>query len=773
MAEASMVYVVDPNTSPKRVTLRRQAVTVTKNTKTTFPEIGKDLLLITDLESGNFSISNFILKPIIISPINNSEGFIGNVTIRPYTPSPTFKGTFTKVIIELAADRNFTNIIARVDSDTDISTAVLKPTISKSTVYLRARHVSGEHLSDWSNITAVKVAQLEYIDKPTIILPTTGTTGALIKHLYIKSTPFTIIGALDSAQEYTEYQVAKDPEFNNIVSREYVRLNMQDIIINNIVFDYGTEYYIRIRYKGTKYGTSEWSDTVKIRTQDSRVDLGVDGNNEKLSGNDLDGAFYGEIDFSRLIAPNYRGNWKSVLTYTVDSIVVYNNKKYIAILENKNQTPTNTTFWEPYLDNGIPTAKWLLNSVGIGYGLTDNNIDGLSNGRPQVGNIVNDDTSWLKFVYDERVLYITKKPIVDNISWNDIAKRYLTDNKRTVRVNNRLYYVKLLTQEEYENTLVALTNGTLGTENSSSLELDKQIWISDSSFGPVKKTISSYSDVTNVDSMSRTISYRPVLELINIGDEPFNNLPTDIPLAENENFIMDVETDTGYFGVVKSENLINGDSLASLIGLGNGESQNSNSDWFKFYYHGYILYTPLKPLRHSILREDLLNINALYGVDLGSKANAKCNINNKEYFVGVLSGANKVPSEMIVNSGDPTSTTNFLTNVRKEIGKGSMWNDLIYRVHGVFVDDVLANQDTLNYVELHGGVQIGDNFDNFSTSDLGIATGNGSNTICQEVSSANPLETITRGYYFLPGIVRQGFNQRLSIFGWRPILIVK
>ena len=65
MAEASIVYVVDPNTSPKRVTLRRQAVTVTKNTKTTFPEIGRDLLLISDLQSGNFSISNFILKPII------------------------------------------------------------------------------------------------------------------------------------------------------------------------------------------------------------------------------------------------------------------------------------------------------------------------------------------------------------------------------------------------------------------------------------------------------------------------------------------------------------------------------------------------------------------------------------------------------------------------------------------------------------------------------------------------------------------------------------
>ena len=40
-------------------------------------------------------------------------------------------------------------------------------------------------------------------------------------------------------------------------------------------------------------------------------------------------------------------------------------RKYKAILENKNQTPTDTTFWELYLDNGIPTAKWLLNSVDV------------------------------------------------------------------------------------------------------------------------------------------------------------------------------------------------------------------------------------------------------------------------------------------------------------------------------------------------------------------------------------------------------------------------
>ena len=69
-------------------------------------------------------------------------------------------------------------------------------------------------------------------------------------------------------------------------------------------------------------------------------------------------------------------------------------------------------------------------------------------------------------------------------------------------------------------------------------------------------------------------------------------------------------------------------------------------------------------------------------------------------------------------------------------------------------------------------MEIGNNFANFSSDDLGIGIGMGSNTLCQEVSTVNPLETVSRGYYFLAGIVRQGYNQRLNIFGWRPVLIL-
>ena len=771
MPEASVVYIVSPNTSPKRVTLRREAIVNKKNTKTSFPDLGKELLLVSDLQSGNFSISNFILKPVFIKPLNNSINYLGDVEIRPYTPSPTFKGTFSKVIIELATDKTFTSIISRVESTTDISLASLKPTTSKSKNYLRAKHISGEHMSDWSDIITVTVAQLEYIEKPTILTPINNSKDAFIKHLYIKVSPFTVIGASDSAQEYTEYQIALDTQFTKIVSTDYVRLNMNDIIVSNITFEYGTDYYIRVRHKGTKYNISEWSNTVKITTQANNIDMGEDGNNTRISGNDLDGAYYGEIDISRLTAPNYRGAWKEVLSYTFDSIVFFNGGLYKAKISNKNVPPTDSSTWEPYNGKGLPTAKWLLDSIGIGYGLQDNNIDGLSNGQASIGNIVNSNTGWLKFVYKERVFYTTTKPIINNISWNDLAKRYVANKKRTIRINNRLYYIRLMTDEEYNNTLVPLTSGKLGNFSLSYLELNKPIWVDDDFNGAAKKTLKDYGTLLNVDCMSRSASYRPVLELISAGEEPYNNLPTNIPLAESELFKYDANTDTGYFGLVKSSNIVTGDNLAGAIGLGIGVSQNSNTNWLKFYYHGMIIYTPQKPLRHTILKGDLLDLNAVYGIDLGLKRTAKYIINGTEFGVGILSGAGKAPSEMIEISGDPKSTEYFAVNVKKEIGRGSMWNDLIYRIHAIYVDDVLENQDTLNYKELHGGVQIGNNFDNFSSSDLGIIDGDGSNALCQEVSSVNPLETISRGYYFLPGVVRQGFNQRLSIFGWRPILI--
>ena len=769
---ADIVYIVDPRTSPKRVTLRRQNDS-TVNTVTTFPTVGENLLLVEDLRSGKYNISNFILKPKFTTPLDKSVDYRGVVKLLPYKQSSSYRLPHTRTIIELSTDRAFNNIIRTIDSTSPITNAELLPLTSKTKNYLRARHISGVHMSDWSDTIEVEVAQLEYVATPYIILPQNEDVNQLVKHLYIKTSPFVLIGALDAVHEYTEYQISKNILFTDIVDTNYVRNTKTDIVLSNLILGYDTEYFIRVRYKGSKYNASDWSDIVKIKTQASKVDLGVDGLVERLGGNDIDGAYYGIVPNNMLIDRDYRGSYNNTLTYYNNHTVMYKNNLYKSIRTNKGVLPTNEEGWELDTRDGLPTYKWLADSIGIGYGLRDNNVDGNTTESPICGTLVNDNESWLKTVFDERLIYISKKPIITNISWNDLSKNYLTSNhNRTIRIGSRLYYVRLISETEYDNIFIPLTNGDIYNLPATDVDLYTQCWVDNNDIGITRKVKSSGSSM-NLDAGSRIANFRVVLELINKGEEPYTRIKEDLPKAYVENFQYDQYTDTGYFGKVNTIDVIYGNDLANSINLSAGTAININTDWLKFYWHGIVIYVPMKSIRYGILKEDLLSLNIVYGTIMSSKLPKEIVIGNNKFTVGLLTGSTKNPSENITTSGTPQSNTNFMLNVRKEIGKNSMWNELIYRVHGTFVDDVLENQGTLNYVELHGGVQIGENWDILGTDELGIAYGEGSNTICQEVNSTNTAESISRGYYFLPGIVRQSFNQRLPIFGWRPILINK
>ena len=769
---AEIIYIVDPKTSPKRVTLKRINDS-DKNTHTRFPKFGKTLLLTEDLKSGKYNISSNVLKPKVISPLNLSNNYRGEVTITKYTPSSIYKLGHTRTIVELSTDRAFNNIIRRVDTDEDIETLELLPLTSKTKNYIRVRHESGLHISEWSDTVEVEVAQLEYVAKPYIIAPVSNATKQLVRHLFIKTSAFVLIGALDASHEYTEYQISKDEYFNNVIATDIVRGLKTDIVVSNITLEYETQYYIRVRYKATKYQVSDWSDTIQITTQNTKLDLGIDGLHDRLGGTDLDGAYYGLVPNGLLLARNYRGQYKENLTYYNNQTVEYNNIMYTANKTNKNITPDDLDSWRVDNEDGLPTYRWLLDNIGIGYGLTDNNVDNNSTEGSVSGTIVNENESWLKTAYMERLIYISKKPILENISWNDLSKKYLCNGyNRTIKIGTRLYYVRLISEEEVNNILIPLTDGTIYNLDPNDLGLNTPCWVDSNDSGTTRKVMSGSSTV-NIDASSRTNSFRVVLELVYREEEPYKRIPDSLPKAQAENFQYDSNTDTGYFGLVSAPDIIYGNDLAAVVNLSDGTLQNNDTYWLKFYWHGMLIYTPMKPIRYGILKDDLLSLNIVHGTPLSSKPTKAVNISGNILHVGLLTGSTKAPSENITTSGDPQSTDNFTINVRKEIGKGSMWNELIYRVHGTFVDDDVNNQGTLNYIELHGGIQIGDNWDILSSDDLGIAQGNGSNTICQEVNSSNPLESISRGYYFLPGVVRQNFNQRLPIFGWRPILISK
>lgn len=777
---ADISYIVGTGEDLKKVTIKR-AEGSDGNSILELPQNGSELATVSDLSGVVFTKAIFVEKPSIISPLNSSTGFKGNVTISAYQASANYIGDCAFTEVELATDALFTDIIRTVKVAGEVNNVFIEPTTSLSTVFVRARYLTGVHSSEWSNIVSAVVGQLEYIAKPSILNPINDATNQLLT-TFIQGSDFVCMGATDSTHASTEYQIATDIDFTTIYFEEVSTTDLTTNVIDTLLAN-ATTYYIRIRYTGTKYGTSDWSDVIKITTYAVNIDFGVDGNNTILAGNTLDGAYFGQINYSTTVERNYRGHYRTGTTFKANTQVSHNNKTWNAKVDVSNITPgTDATKWEEDTRENLPTAKWLLDVVGIGYGQADNNNDGYSADGVAIGGLVNSTDNWLKFAYNNKIFYTPKRPVVTSIGWNDIAKRYAVyGNDRTVRIGTRLYYIRLLKEEEYLNCIAALTDGRLGNLTTTELALTNKTWVEDLRESTVRKTISGTNTVLDVNPKSRTCAYRPVLELIEEGDEPYNNLPVGLPVATSENFQYDKYTDTGYFGIVPTTSLATGSALATAIGLSAGVAQNDTEGYLKFYWHGKVLFIGKKSYRHTITWDNIKAANAVYGIDLGGSGKKVFTKNGINYKVALMTGSGKAPSNDVqywtnyFDDASPTSTEDFPANVAMEIGRYSMWNELMYRVHTTFVDDVLANQDgDANYKELTGGVQIGANWANMTNIDLNIyyaVGGNGTATWCQETSSYDSSVRVFRGHSRLAysnGGTSSASNVHL---GWRAMLI--
>ncbi|MCK9326180.1 MAG: hypothetical protein M0P69_11875, partial [Bacteroidales bacterium] len=109
----------------------------------------------------------------------------------------------------------------------------------------------------------------------------------------------------------------------------------------------------------------------------------------------------------------------------------------------------------------------------------------------------------------------------------------------------------------------------------------------------------------------------------------------------------------GYFGHVVAGVLMNGDALATAVGLSEGTLQSSDAGWEKFAVDGKILFVATRTIRRALSWN---NINAAGAVT----GTATVNINGKTYKVRLLTGGTTNPS-----SG----------------GDGGEWNSLMYALH--------------------------------------------------------------------------------------------
>lgn len=493
--------------------------------------------------------------------------------------------------------------------------------------------------------------------------------------------------------------------------------------------------------------------------------------------------YFGEVLGSACVVD--KGEWNSTTTYNVGDMVVVKNiptpltqsdlTAYVALTgSNLNKNPaTNPSDWVQR--NGLPTGTSLAQTLGIG------------NVTPEV--LINNDSGWLKFVHQGKIKYVAKKPFMHTVSWNDIAKAEAVYGNRTVRIGSRLFRVSLLSGAEadpssWTNSSTATDNKGAGSEwneliyrvhadvpadGTTTSHGGKQVgsnwwnfnntdivvgtgngrytWCketpSSNTAGRVVRGGGSLSDFSNGTSSgtNTSLGWRPCLTLIS--EEEITSPTSTLYNAEATgvgpsvaSLQYDPITDTGYYGEVSSTLFYTGTQVSTACAVTSGTLQNDTGGWLKFYWHGQVLFIAKRTFRYSISWDQINSANAVYGVNLGStgKKTITHSGSSTSYDVNLMKGAVKDPS--------PAS------------GGGRQWNELLYRV--------CAGTET---------GEIGDNWATFNPStDLGINSGNGSYTWCQEVYQPNTATIVIRGATSLSFFNNAAPASTNTVYGWRPCL---
>ena len=334
-------------------------------------------------------------------------------------------------------------------------------------------------------------------------------------------------------------------------------------------------------------------------------------------------SYYGEVTVNTLLPEDITYRGKAVLNreYPKNSEVVINDELYITKTRTTLTSFTNLTDLEKitkqnmstYYNSGLPSGKWLIRELGIPVDL--DNISG----------VVNNKEGWIK-VHNKanQILYIAKKPFITNIDYDYLKDKFLTGHGcRTLRIGLHLYNVRLLEYSPTSFNKEEYTDSTNSNRNvQDELNLFKTLFKELASYSPndlgiidndnINYTNNGYFLVKDnngqlsfkygklTEEITGSLKmYRPVLELIQEGYEPFRD----------HIFTYDKWSDTGYFGKVHHTELFNTKELTKLTGLLDLNILTPNPQYYKFYYHGLIVYIPTRPLGDGIDYERLEELN--------------------------------------------------------------------------------------------------------------------------------------------------------------------
>lgn len=212
----------------------------------------------------------------------------------------------------------------------------------------------------------------------------------------------------------------------------------------------------------------------------------------------------------------------------------------------------------------------------------------------------------------------------------------------------------------------------------------------------------------------------------------------------------------GFYGKMPSAGFINGNLLASEIGLTAGSSANPNVDWLKFASNGKVLYYPIRTFRTSVSWNDIYAVGAVYGDDTNGryppagiptrKQDATVVINGYLFRVRLIS----IGPDGVDYSSSITTSSN---DSPKPIPETSEWGRLMPNVCSVVTPGMWGKK-----------------WASYTPAELGISSGAvcpinsyGANTFYVGAYASNVK-------YPLLWILQSGKTTKYSNGMWRPIL---
>ena len=232
-----------------------------------------------DTDISNLDVSP-LNKPVITSPLNGTIDYIGNIT-STYSTSNSYKGVQDWVRHEASLDINFTTLIDSYEGSNNLTGWVPNVGLALTTVYVRTRHGSDNHLSAWSDPISFTTPDV-YVVAPS--LDVAGAPSNVTLTPLLTGGAFNVYNGTDTHAS-TDWQVLNASDNSVVWESLNDTQNLLSITTGTLPID--TDLVFRVRYNGVVYGSSAWVE-VTAKTLNVYVEnptITVEGTIDKVPKN--------------------------------------------------------------------------------------------------------------------------------------------------------------------------------------------------------------------------------------------------------------------------------------------------------------------------------------------------------------------------------------------------------------------------------------------------------------------------------------------------------